>query len=115
MPFNAILDEIKSALLLEFNEELPIVRINFFAAFRFCVGILQELGKAVQLHPSITSEAKGVSLGFAYVDEILEGIVEHQRDKAKRILMPHWTQLKMTRAVLRILTIVTAYLPYSGL
>ena len=78
---------------------MPIMRLNFFAIFRFCVQILRDLGEKIDPKQHISSPATGVDLGFAWVDTLLESIVEHLRDDSKKMLMRYWRALNLTKTV----------------
>ena len=98
-PFNVSLEKIKTRVLPEFNSEIPVMRINFFAVFRFCLKLLQDLGETLDQHPGISAQGKGVPLGFAWADHILDSIVEHLKDDSKRRMISYWRQLNVTKTV----------------
>jgi len=78
-----------------FGESIPIARINYFAVFTFCVQLLDKLAKAL----NGDSEGKPCGRGFHFVDELLEGIVEHRRDDVKLLLLPYWEPLKDAKGI----------------
>jgi len=98
-PFNVPLDRIKARALPEFNSEIPVMRINFFRIFRFCLQLLQDLGDTIEQDPGISTGGKGVPLGFAFVDHILDSIVEHLNDDFKKTMMRYWRELNVTKTV----------------
>lgn len=98
-PFSVALEKIKTRVLPELNSEIPVMRIDFFAIFRFCIHLLQDLGETIDQHPGIAAYGKGAHLGFIWTDHILNSIVEHLRDDSKRPMMKYWRQLNVTKAV----------------
>ena len=98
-PFNMCLEKIKNRVLPEFNGELPVIRIDFFAIFRFCTQILLELGNVVERNMGTSAKCNGVALGFVWTDQILDSIVQHLNDDFKRIMMSYWRELNMTKTV----------------
>lgn len=98
-PFNVALEKIKTRVLPEFNSEIPVMRINFFAIFCFCLQLLQDLGELFDNHPGTSVEGNGVSCGFAWASRILDSIVEHHRDDSKRKMMRYWRELNVTKSV----------------
>lgn len=84
------MDKIKDAVLPELQGDLPIARIDYFAVFRICIQVLEELCTHFDKDRKASAQH-----GFELVDVLLEQISEHERDNNLAHLLPFFRPLKI--------------------
>ncbi|KAJ5107740.1 hypothetical protein N7456_004415 [Penicillium angulare] len=84
------MDQIKDAILPEFEGDLPIAQINFFSVFKSCIQILENLCS----HFNKDSEASA-QLGFELVDGVLEEFSQHERNEKLAPLFPYLRSMRL--------------------
>ena len=96
-PLTVVMEKIKDAVLPEFQGDVPIARIDYFAIFKACIQILEEL--CTHLKELCThhqgSQKPSAQLGFQLVDGVLEQITEHERDANLTHMLPHLRPLRL--------------------
>ena len=88
--FPVTMDKIKDAVLPELQGDLPIARIDYFAVFRICIQVLEELCTHFDKDRKASAQH-----GFELVDVLLEQISEHERDNNLAHLLPFFRPLKI--------------------
>lgn len=88
--FPVTMDKIKDAVLPELQGDLPIAQIDYFAVFRICIQVLEEL--CTHIDKDLKASAQH---GFELVDSLLERISEHERDDTLAHLLPFFRPLKI--------------------
>jgi hypothetical protein len=100
-PFNVALDRVKHTLLRDFQGDLPLAQLNYFAVFRFCLKVLNDLGS--KLRPDSEGEMglPDCTVGLSAVDNLLEQLVGHLRDDSMKHLLPYWRPLNRIKLVFK--------------
>ncbi|OQD86613.1 hypothetical protein PENANT_c007G04773 [Penicillium antarcticum] len=69
------MEKVKEAMSAKFQGDAPIAKIDFFAVFRACIKILEDL--CTHLGHNTRGDAR---LGFELVDSLLKQLTEYERD-----------------------------------
>lgn len=74
--FTVTMEKIKNTVLPELEGDIPVARIDYFAVFRVCIQILEDLC----VHMEGSNDPATAQRGYELVDALLGDIGQHEKD-----------------------------------